>query len=118
MDISENRTRSETQKTFVMKQDLHISAAFDQPDFLEHLVEKLAYRRNESGYGSAEVPAGWEALEISSTEAYASGDVKLSFHTEQNREEHINMPFITCFLFTCKKGKEGDYKLAWSNSLS
>ena len=33
-------------------------------------------------------------------------------------EEHINMPFITCFLFTCIKGKTDPYQLIWSSSLN
>ncbi len=101
-----------------MNNNLHITASFDQPDFLEDLVEKLAYRRNETGYGEAKVPQGWEALEISSTEAYVSGDIQLSYAIDEYQEDHINMPFITCFLFTCKKTKDGLYKVAWSTSLS
>lgn len=101
-----------------MKKSLHISASFDQPEFLEDLVEKLAWKHNEIGYGKAEVPKGYEALETSSIEAYVSGDVKLSFNKTRKRDDDINMPFITCFMFTCKKAKDGQYKLAWSTSLS
>ena len=101
-----------------MNKSLHISASFDKPDFLEDLVEKLAQRRNETGYGKAKTPKGLEALEISSTEAYVSGDMALTYTTDNNTEDRINMPFITCFLFTCKKGKDGLYKVAWSTSLS
>ena len=34
-----------------MKNTLHITAAIDQPGFLADMVEKLAYRRNDLGYG-------------------------------------------------------------------
>ncbi len=99
----------------LMKQDLHISAAFDQPDFLQDLVEKLAYRRYDSGYSNLPVPRGLKALETSTTEAYVSGTVSID---AGENEDRINMPFITCFLFTCIKGYGDPYKLIWSTSLS
>jgi len=106
-------------KTQVMKQTLHITAAFDQPEFLQNMVEQLAYRRYETGYGKEKMPKGWKALETSSTETYVSGTVALDFTgNNENSEEHINMPFITCFLFTCIKGEKEPYQLIWSTSLS
>lgn len=96
-----------------MKKDLHISTYFDQPVFLEELVEKLAYRHYDIGYSKAIVPHDSEAIETSSTETYVSGTAAI----EENNEQ-FNMPFITRFLFTCIKGKSGSYKLAWSSSLS
>ena len=33
-----------------MKQYLHISATFDQPELVQNLVEQLAYRRYELGF--------------------------------------------------------------------
>jgi predicted secreted acid phosphatase len=101
-------------KTQVMKKALHISAALDQPELLENMVEKLAYRRYEMGYGKEKMPKGWEADETSSTEAYVSGTVEFSY----NEDEKIRMPFITCFLFTCAHGNKEPYKLNWSMSLS
>ena len=98
-----------------MKQSLHISAAFDQPAFLQNLVEKLAYRRYDVGYSHLPMPAGYEGLETSSTEAYVSGTVAID---TENGREHFDMPFITCFLFTCIKGEGDPYKLIWSTSLS
>ncbi len=100
-------------KESIMKKDLHISTTFDQPVFLEDLVEKLAYRHYDIGYAQAIVPGNSEAIETSSTETYVSGEVAIEENSEQ-----INMPFITRFLFTCTKGKKGSYKLAWSSSLS
>ena len=103
-----------------MKNTLHITASFDQPEFLQNLVEKLAYRRYEIGYGNEKMPRGWKALETSSTETYVSGTIDLDFSTGNNEsvDERIHMPFITCFLFTCIKGKNEPYQLNWSTSLS
>ena len=97
-----------------MKKHLHISAAFDQPEFVQNLVERLAYRRYELGYGNEKMPGGLKALETSSTETYVSGT--LAIDTDNN--EPIRMPFITAFLFTCIKGKTDPYQLIWSSSLS
>ena len=100
-----------------MKQTLHISAAFDQPEFVQNLVERLAYRRYELGYSKQTMPRGLKALETSSTETYVSGTMALDFPADTG-EERINMPFITCFLFTCIKGKSDPYQLIWSSSMS
>jgi N-methylhydantoinase B/oxoprolinase/acetone carboxylase alpha subunit len=98
---------------------LHISITLHQPGLLENLVEKLAYRRYETGYGKEKMPEGWAALETSSTEAYVCGTMALDFTgTHETSEEHINMPFITSFLFTCIKGEKEPYQLIWSTSLS
>jgi hypothetical protein len=96
-----------------MKKELYISASLDQPLLLEKLVERLADRRYDLGYGKEKMPADLIALETSSAETYASGT--LSF---VDKEENINMPFITRFMFTCTNEGEGRYKLAWSSSLS
>lgn len=102
-----------------MKQTLHISASFDQPEFVQNLVERLAYRRYEQGYGNEKMPPGFKAVETSSTETYVTGTLALDFPAEtESGEERINMPFITCFLFTCIKGKSDPYQLIWSSSLS
>ncbi len=98
-----------------MKQNLHISATFDEPEFVQNLVERLAYRRYDIGYSNEKMPPGFKALETSSTETYVSGTV--SIETE-GASEKINMPFITAFLFTCIKGKSDPYQLIWSASLS
>ena len=102
-----------------MKQNLHISATFDQPEFLQNLVERLACRRYEFGFGNEKMPGGFKALETSSTETYVNGTMAFDI-TADNMEttERINMPFITCFIFTCIKGKSEPYQLIWSSSLS
>lgn len=96
-----------------MKKLLQIAATIDEPLFLENLIEKLAYTHYDMGYGNADVPKGYEALETSTSEIYISGDIGLS-----DSEEQINMPYITSFFFTCIKSKDGIYKLAFSSSLS
>lgn len=98
-----------------MKQYLHISATFDKPEFVQNLVEQLAYRRYELGFSNEKMPRGFKALETSSTETYVSGTMAIDF---SNHESPVNMPFITCFLFTCIKGKSDPYQLIWSSSLS
>jgi hypothetical protein len=101
-----------------MKNLLHITAILDQPGLLENLVEKLASRRYDIGYAKSEVPQNWQAVEISSTETYISGTLSFSGLMNNNDDASINMPFITSMLFTCIKGKEDNYKLLWSSSLS
>lgn len=97
-----------------MKKHLHISAFFDEPEFVQNLVERLAYRRNELGYGNQAMPKGLKAIETSSTETYVSGTMAI----DAGNDDHIKMPFITSFLFTCIKGKTEPYQLIWSSSLN
>ena len=92
---------------------IHIAATLDRPDLLESMIEQLAYRRFDLGYGHQKVPVDGEALETSSSSIYLSGTVALS-----EGKELLNIPFITSFLFTCVKGDDGIYKLAWASSLS
>ncbi len=96
-----------------MKKSLYISTTFDQPDLLEDLVEKLAGRRYDIGFGNEKMPVNFEALETSSTEAYVSGTIAFD-----DNNEKMNIPFITSFLFTCIKGKDDEYKLTWAASMS
>jgi hypothetical protein len=100
-----------------MKHALHITATLDQPELLENLVEKLASRRYDIGYSRETVPQDWQAVETSSTETYVSGTLSFSGLTN-NDDTSVNIPFITSMLFTCIKGKEDDYRLLWSSSLS
>lgn len=100
-----------------MNQVLQITAILDQPELLENLVEKLASRRYDIGYSRELVPQDWQAVETSSTETYVSGTLSFSGLTN-NDDASLNMPFITSMLFTCIKGKEDDYRLLWSSSLS
>ncbi len=96
-----------------MNNSIHITAILDEPELLDFMVERLAYRRTDIGYGNQKVPKNTEALETSSATIYLSGTVAVA-----ELEEQVNMPFITSFLFTCIKGTDGIYKLAWCSSLS
>ena len=96
-----------------MKKSLHIKAIIDHPGFLEDIVEKLAYRHYEKLSSTSKMPFNRETLETSSTETYVSGTMAI-----EDGNEEFNMPFVTRFLFTCTKIKGGEYKFAWSNSLS
>jgi hypothetical protein len=96
-----------------MKKNLRIKALFDKPLLVEDMVEKLACRRYDIGYGKQKMPRGWNADETSSTEAYVNGSVELKWDGKQ-----IVMPFTTTFLFTCTHGNKEPYKLNWSVSLS
>lgn len=98
-----------------MKTHLHICASFDEPELVQNLVERLAYRRYEIGFSKQVVPYGLKAIETSSTETYVSGTMAID---SDNSGEHYNMPFITCFLFTCIKGSSEPYQMIWSSSLS
>ena len=101
----------------VMNKLVNITATLDQPELLESLVEKLASRRYDIGFSNEDVPRDWQAVETSSTEAYASGTLSFT-GLMSNDDASINMPFITSMLFTCIKGKEDGYHLLWSSSLS
>ena len=92
---------------------LAITASLYEESILENLVEELAYRRTDIGYSRAMVPTSHKALETSSIEAHVSGEMNIS-----TENDSLNMPFITCFLFTCIKTKGKDYKFSWVNSLS
>lgn len=96
-----------------MKKLLTIAAKVDQPQLLENLVEKLAYRRYDLGYGNEKVPTEYKALETSTTDIYLSGTIEMN-----EGQEQLNIPYITSFLFTCIKGKTEPYQLIWSSSLS
>lgn len=97
-----------------MKKDLHLTASVDKPEVLESIIEQLATRRYDIGYGNAIVPTAWNAIDTSSVESYISGRVEFDY----NEIQRIRMPYITCFLFSCMKEKNKPYGLKWSISLS
>ena len=97
-----------------MKKDLHLIASVDKPDVLESIIEQLATRRYDIGYGKAVVPTSWQAVDTSSVESYISGRVEFDY----NDTQRIRIPYITCFLFSCMKEKNNPYDLRWSISLS
>ena len=95
-----------------MKNSLQIIAIIDHPGLLEDKIEQLAYRHHDPGYG-VQIPANRIALETSSVETHVSGNVVIN-----NPDVQISTRFITCFVFTCIKGKGSPYMLEWSSSLS
>jgi hypothetical protein len=97
-----------------MKKNLHLTASVDKPEVLEDIVEKLATRRYDIGYASASVPNFLEAIDTSSVESYVTGRVEFDY----NDEQRIRIPYVTCFLFSCKKKKGSPYDLEWSISFS
>ncbi len=97
-----------------MKKDLHLIATIDKPDALENIIEQLATRRYDIGYGNAIVPAPLQAIDTSSVETYLSGKVEFDY----NETHRIRIPYITAFLFSCIKEKNDPYDLMWSISLS
>jgi len=97
-----------------MKKDLHLTASVDKPEVLENIIEELAARRYDIGYGKAAVPATWEAMNTSSIEAFLSGLVEFDY----NETQRIRIPYITAFMFCCTKVKNDPYDLTWSISLS
>ena len=90
-----------------------ITATLMEARLLKNLVEKLADRRNDTGYSLQKVQPGWKAIETSSIEAYVSGDMVFS-----DKTDFVIMPFDTSFLFTCIKSREAEYNLVWAVSLS
>lgn len=95
-----------------MKKSLHITAIIDHPGFLEDIVEKLALRHTYD-YNNRKLPNNDDILETSSTQTYVSGTMVIDY-----QGQHINMPFITNFLFTCVKRSEDTYSLEWGISMS
>jgi hypothetical protein len=92
---------------------LAISTTLLEPSLLQCLVEKLASYRIDSGLSTAKIHEGWEAIETSSIEAYASGDIILT-----NQKGVNKISFDSCFVFTCTKTSTSEYNLVWGNSLS
>jgi len=97
-----------------MKKNLHLTTSVDKPEVLEDIVEKLATRRYDIGYSNAAVPTFLEAIDTSSVESYISGRIEFDY----NETQRIRIPYITCFLFSCKKKKDDPYDLEWSSSFS
>ena len=99
-----------------MKKEMNITANLYDPGLLKNLVEKLASSHIDFGYNEALVPENWKALETCCTVAYVMGT--FSLETTSPVKEQINVPFTSCFLFTCIKEKYGLFSLEWSSSLS
>ncbi len=96
-----------------MKSLLTIITRLDQPEFIFNLVERLAYTHPDLGYGTSRRTGNWQPVETSTNDLYAGGTVEMIMNDEQ-----LNVPYITNFLFTCLKGRDGIYRLEWGSSLS
>ncbi len=90
-----------------------ITAHLEEPNLLQLLVERLAEGHCDFGYYKKKVQVGWQAIEPSSIETFVSGSIILS-----DENELLSVPFVTGFLFSCIKTKQGQYALTWSSSLS
>lgn len=99
-----------------MKQLLSISANLYEPALLKNVVEKLASRHVDMGFSKIPVPQQWKAIESSCIQATVSGSFDLA--QKDNNEEQVDIPFDSCFLFTCIKGTNDFFSLEWSSSLS
>lgn len=97
-----------------MKKDLHLIATVDKEKELRNIIEQLATRHYDIGYGNAVVPTSWKAIDSSSVESYVSGRVEFDY----NEKQRIRIPYITGFLFSCTKGTSSSYNLTWGISLS
>ena len=93
------------------RSQIDIIANVEDPCILQLLVETLAESKRGLPFRLRRVHHGWKVIESSSIEARVSGGINFS------HERTANIPFVTCFVFTCTKGK-GKYELKWSNSLS
>jgi hypothetical protein len=96
-----------------MKKTLRIKAMIDEEAFLEDMVEKLALRHNYTGITKKKKIGVNDVLETSSTETYVSGTMAI-----ETKDQEINIPFITSFLFTCIKESKDTYSLEWGISMS
>jgi hypothetical protein len=99
-----------------MKQLMSITANLEQPGILRNVIEKLASRHVDMGFTNALVPSQWNAIETSGIQATVSGTIDVQKNDNSGKE--VNIPFDSCFLFTCIKGKNDFFNVEWSSSLS
>jgi hypothetical protein len=97
-----------------MKTSLHITASFDKPELVEYIAQTLAAKPYPSPITKTQLPGEWRAIETSSVENYVSGNVDIM----EDDEAGLHVPFKTCFLFTCIRGKNDPYRLDWGMSFS
>ncbi|MBS1632311.1 MAG: hypothetical protein JST10_07020 [Bacteroidetes bacterium] len=87
-------------------------AYLEEPVVLQNLVERLA-KRDEENSESGLLAGEWEQITTSSLEGYANGDLIM-----EDDIDILNSLFDTCFLFTCIRKQESNYKMIWVCSLS
>ena len=90
-----------------------ITATIVESGLLKSLIEDLANRRSDIGYGLKTVQPGFLAVETSSIEAQVSVDLNLF-----SEKEDFKIPLAAGFLFTCTKGNWLNYTFTWVSSLS
>ena len=92
---------------------LAITVTLRESRLLEDMVEGMAGIRHDAEYGRKPVLPGWRAIETSTVDSYAGGDMTFSSQVDLSQ-----VSFVSCFLFTCIKNQVDGYDLAWSCSLS
>lgn len=92
---------------------LAITVTLREARLLEDMIEGMAGIRDDAEYGRQPVLPGWRAIETSTVDSYAGGDLVFS-----DKSELFRISFVSCFLFTCIKRPVEGYDLAWSCSLS
>ena len=90
-----------------------VTSYLEEVSMLKILVEKLAECSCYDYNSRKEILPDWQTIEISSLEAFVSGRTILS-----DKNDSIEIPFVSSFLFTCIKSARSQYKLTWSSSLS
>ncbi len=100
-----------------MNQTISITATLEEPAVIKTVVETLASRHIDRGFSLSLVPPDWKAIETSGLEANVSGSLEM-FLNNNHPGKQIDIPFSSCFLFTCIKGNNGMFNLEWSSSLS
>ena len=92
---------------------LAITATILEPYLFQNFVEQLALLHHEIHYNKKHSQEGWQTIDTSSVEAH----VKIGIHFS-SKVKPAHAAYVTIFLFTCIKEKEGQFKLCWSHSLS
>lgn len=89
-----------------------IDTTVEDPSLLQLLVETLAECNPCYNNSYKKVQSGWRSIKTSTVQTRVSGGVNFS------SGKKLNIPFATCFVFTCTKEVKGKWDLTWSNSLS
>lgn len=92
---------------------LQVSVSIDEEVLLQDLVEKLAHCSRETDWSGLSLPAGWVPVETSSIEAFVSGTMQV-----QTSNGSREIPYTTCFAYTCTRAEGESNSLRWANSLS
>jgi len=105
--------KKEIGKDQTKKPDIIAKSSLTEAGLLLCLVEMLADQRNDTGFCHQQMPSEWRLMETSSIEAYVNGNT-----TVQQGEDIVTSVFISSFIFTCSRTKDGDHCFQWLSSLS